>query len=125
MSLPRSFLLAALVYALAGMGLGIHMGIGQDFAAAPVHAHINLVGWVTMALFGLIHRAYPALREIKLAWPQFWICQAGALLLVIGIARSIFADEHEIVAVGSVLTILSMVLFLAMALIGLRDEPTG
>jgi hypothetical protein len=122
MSLPRSFLLTAMVYALAGMGLGIHMGIGQDFAAAPVHAHINLVGWVTMALFGLIHRAYPALGASKLAWPQFWITQVGAILLVVGIARSIFADEHVIVGIGSILTILAMVLFLAMALIGLRDD---
>lgn len=123
MSLPRSFLLLALTYALAGMALGIHMGIGQDFAAAPVHAHINLVGWVTMALFGLIHRSFPTLAKSRLAWPQFWICQAGALLLVVGIARSIFAEEHILAIIGSNLTILSMVLFLAMALIGLRDEP--
>jgi len=49
------------------------------------------------------------------------MAQVGALLLVIGIARSIFADEHVVVAIGSLATIGAMVLFLAMAFSGIRD----
>jgi len=26
----------------------------------PTHAHMNLLGWVSMALFGLIYQAFPA-----------------------------------------------------------------
>ncbi len=33
--------------ALCGMGLGIFMGISHDFSLTPVHAHVNLLGWVT------------------------------------------------------------------------------
>ena len=33
-------------YLVVGMVLGIVMGIQQDFALAPVHAHINLVGFM-------------------------------------------------------------------------------
>ena len=47
------FVVAALA-ALGGMGLGIVMGISQDFTLAPAHAHLNLLGWVTMAIYGLI-----------------------------------------------------------------------
>ena len=46
------FLVAALS-ALGGMALGISMGITQDFTLSPAHAHLNLLGWVTMALYGL------------------------------------------------------------------------
>jgi hypothetical protein len=35
------------------MSGGILMAIAQDFTLAPAHAHLNLLGWVTMALYGL------------------------------------------------------------------------
>ena len=38
---------------LAGMGFGIFMGITQDFMLAPAHAHLNLLGFVTMFLSAL------------------------------------------------------------------------
>ena len=47
---------AAAVAALCGMSLGIFMGIRGDFTLVPVHAHINLLGWVSLALYGLYHR---------------------------------------------------------------------
>ena len=53
--------------ALAGMALGIRMGMAQDFALAPVHAHLNLLGWVTMSLFGLYYRGASQMRG-RLAW---------------------------------------------------------
>ena len=40
----------------AACRLGIYMGMHEDFTLAPVHAHINLLGWVTLALYGLYHR---------------------------------------------------------------------
>ena len=40
------------VILLAGMLAGIVMGIKQDFALAPAHAHLNLVGGVLLFLFG-------------------------------------------------------------------------
>jgi hypothetical protein len=47
---------AAALSALTGMSLGIWMGINENFTLAPVHAHINLLGWVSLALYGLYHR---------------------------------------------------------------------
>jgi hypothetical protein len=49
------FVIAALA-GLGGMVMGIVMGISQDFTLAPAHAHLNLLGWVTMAIYGLYHR---------------------------------------------------------------------
>jgi len=122
MTLPRAFLLTALAYALAGMGLGIQMGIAHDFTSSPIHAHINLVGWATLALFGLIHRAYPGLALSRLAWPQFWLAEAGALALVVGIALKLYRDIEPVVVIGSLLTIAAMLLFFVMAVSGLRDD---
>ena len=47
-----AFFGSAALYALAGMALGMFMGASGDHSLAPVHAHINLLGWATLALMG-------------------------------------------------------------------------
>ncbi|WP_236561184.1 hypothetical protein [Pontibacillus sp. HMF3514] len=47
------FIELASIYFFIGIGLGIFMEMAHDHASMGVHAHINLVGWVSMALFGL------------------------------------------------------------------------
>jgi hypothetical protein len=42
----------SVVILLVGMVAGIVMGIREDFALAPAHAHLNLVGGVLLFLFG-------------------------------------------------------------------------
>jgi hypothetical protein len=42
----RLMMCVSAVILLAGMLAGIVMGIKQDFALAPAHAHLNLVGGV-------------------------------------------------------------------------------
>ncbi|MBM3548223.1 MAG: hypothetical protein FJX54_14835 [Alphaproteobacteria bacterium] len=121
MSLPRAFLLSAVLFAIVGMSLGIHMGIAHDFTAVPVHAHIILVGWVTLGLYGLVHRAYPAMAESGLAWAQFWIAEAGAIVFPIGIALSIYKEQPLLAIIGSLAVLLGMVLFAVIAFTKLRD----
>ena len=54
-----------------GICLGISMGILQDFTLSPDHAHLNLMGWVTLALFGLYHRGTGRTHGC-LAGRRFW-----------------------------------------------------
>jgi hypothetical protein len=49
-ALPFRFLLSLHFAALIGMCSSIYMGIAQDFTLAFAHAHLNLLGWMTMAL---------------------------------------------------------------------------
>jgi cbb3-type cytochrome oxidase subunit 1 len=67
------FLRIAVVYFVVAIALGLYMGITESFTQVPVHAHLNLLGWVSMALFGLIYSAYPAAGQTKLATWHFWI----------------------------------------------------
>jgi hypothetical protein len=64
-NIDRWFLRIAVIYALVAMFLGITMGIREDFTQAPTHAHLNLVGWVSMALYALVYRQYPAAALFK------------------------------------------------------------
>jgi hypothetical protein len=54
------FLRTAVVAVLIGSCLGLAMGVTHDFTLTAVHAHVNLVGWASMFLFGLYYRLTPA-----------------------------------------------------------------
>jgi len=74
------FFAVAPIYVLIGMGFGIFMGATMNFTLAPAHAHLNLIGWVTMALYGTF---YALAREAsqKLAWTVFWLNNAAASIM--------------------------------------------
>lgn len=111
------FIFAALS-ALGGMVLGITMGISQDFTLAPAHAHLNLLGWVTMAIYGLYHRGIG--RSGGLAgWVQVALGAAGAAAMSGGLGAYLgFGDTDFLptVIAGSLLAFLSMLLFVGLVL---------
>ena len=78
----RWFPVVGSVYLLIGIGLGMFMGGSGDHTLSPLHAHINLVGFVLMALFGLMFRVIPGLADGILAAAHFWLFQIGAIVLV-------------------------------------------
>jgi hypothetical protein len=43
----------ATVMALAGIAMGIGMAASHDHSLMPAHAHLNLLGWVSLFLFGI------------------------------------------------------------------------
>lgn len=86
MAISRNFLLIGTLYLVVGIGLGSHMGASGDRTMAPVHAHINLLGFTLMAVFGLCYRVIPGLAETGLARAHFWLHQAGALVLLAALA---------------------------------------
>lgn len=111
------FLRVAVLYVLAGMALGIFMAMSQDHSMMPAHAHINLVGWVSMALYALVYRAWPEAAEGAAPWMHFWLANIGTLTLVVGVTgiTAGYPDAFEgVAAVGSILTLLSMLLFAAI-----------
>lgn len=67
------FFRLAVFYFVIGVALGIFMAASQDHSMHPVHAHLNLLGWVSLSLFGLFYRAFPAAAASKLARAHFWI----------------------------------------------------
>jgi drug/metabolite transporter superfamily protein YnfA len=67
------FLRLAALYLVIGVALGLYMAASQDHSMHPVHAHLNLLGWVSLSLFGLFYRAIPSAAGSKLAKAHFWI----------------------------------------------------
>jgi hypothetical protein len=96
-SMPRVslwFFAVATLYVLVGMGFGIFMGATQNFTIAPAHAHLNLIGWVTMALYGTFF-ALARDASKKLAWTVFWLNNAAATIMFPSLAMVLIQGESS------------------------------
>ena len=76
---------AAMLLVLAGMLWGLQMAITDDHSAFPAHAHLNLLGFVTLFLFGIFYRLNPKVEANRLAIPQVWIWIVSTVVLTIGV----------------------------------------
>jgi cbb3-type cytochrome oxidase subunit 1 len=112
-NLAIKFIRCAVIYAIIGMSLGIFMAASNDHAQTPTHTHINLLGWVSMALFGLAYRAFPAFAAGALPKIHFWIMNVGIVGMIAGLFL-MFAGHMEFVpltAVASLFVLAGMLLF--------------
>jgi len=110
-TLPFWFIGLAAIFALAGMAFGIFMSASQDHSLASAHAHNNLIGWVTMALYGFYYKAVPIAAKSRLALVHFWTALASALTFGPGIALAIAGKGEALAMISSFLVILAMLIF--------------
>ena len=101
------------IYVLIGMLWGMKMGGEEDFTMAAAHAHLNLLGWVTMALFGTFYALTK--NNSKLAWINFAV-SGGAVAIMIPTLAIYLADQTNksiipVLVVGEVLAFAGMVIF--------------
>lgn len=112
-NLAIKFIRCAVIYGLLGMAIGIVMAATNDHAQAPTHAHLNLLGWVSMAIFGLVYRAFPTLAVGTLPKVHFWIMNVGVIGMIAGLFL-MFSGHMEFVpltAISSVVIFVGMLLF--------------
>lgn len=110
------FLILATLSLICGVILGIVMAGSHDFQLMPVHAHINLVGWASLALFGLTYRAYPTLARRKLARVHVLLSGSGAVLLPIGIGMAILGQVETLAITASLLWLGGCLVFMIQLL---------
>ncbi len=110
------FLLLATILLICGATLGIVMGAREDFQLVPVHAHLNLAGWASLALFGLTYRAYPKLASTRIAGLHFITSATASLLLPVGIGLAVLRSSPGLAIFASILWLFGVLLFLAQLL---------
>jgi hypothetical protein len=104
---------AAALFLLVGIAIGLQMSISGEHNVSGAHAHLSLLGWVSLALFGTYFALAPEKASSRLAWAQFWIAVASTLimsgalyLLLLG-----YTKVEPVVAVGSLTYAVGAVLF--------------
>lgn len=105
------FIVTAALFASFGMMWGIYMAISGEHMTAPAHAHLNLIGWVTMALFGLYYAITPAAQG-SLARIHYVLHTSAVLCFTPGIVLAVRQGGEALAAIGSFLVLGSMLVFL-------------
>ena len=59
--------LSAVLLAVAGMVWGLVMAVSGDHSTMPAHAHLILLGWVSLFLFGIFYQLHPSIDRSKTA----------------------------------------------------------
>ncbi len=98
---------------LAGMIWGLQMAISDDHSAFPAHAHLNLLGFVALFLFGIFYRLNPTVEANWLAIPQvlIWIVSTVVMAIGVGLVHTGHPAGDPIAAVGSFAIFVDAILF--------------
>ena len=126
-SRSRAWICMAVVYFSIGVALGVAMGASGDHSLAPLHAHINLLGWVSMTLFGLIGAVYPATTQGRVATVQFWVHNLGLPVLLVSLAARLKGHDavDPLLGLASIVVGSGVFLFAYQVLVTLRAQSTG
>ncbi|TDF98904.1 cytochrome-c oxidase [Paenibacillus piri] len=104
----------ASVYFVVGVLFGMFMSISHKFEFASVHAHINLVGWVSLALAGFVYHVFPKAAGSALGKLHFWLHNIGLPIMMIGLVLLVSGvpGTEPIVATGGTITAIAVILFM-------------
>ena len=104
--LARVQLRAATIYLVGGLLLGVAMAASSDFTLKGVHAHMHLLGWVTLAISGLVYAMMPALSTSRLARWHVVLHNLGLPVMMIALAAYLsgIAAAEPGIALGAILS---------------------
>jgi hypothetical protein len=107
-----SFRLAVL-FVISGMAMGIGMAASQDHSIMPAHAHLNLLGWVSLFLFGIYYERRPALNASRLAMIQVILWSIGTVILTVAVAAIHlgYTAADPVAAIASLIVLAGMLMF--------------
>jgi len=115
--MPRvsaAFFALGAVCVFMGMLWGMQMGEAEDFTLMPAHAHLNLLGWVTMSLYGTFYALTHASLKPKLAWTNFALAALGVAVMIPSLALFLPTRDAKYlpgIIVGEIATVLSLLVF--------------
>ena len=132
-NLTGYFLLAALSYFFltVSMGLLLAINLGHPFISKPhieylkIHAHLGLVGWVSMVIMGVALKLLPMFAIAhdfpqKPAWFSFWLVNFGLLGAMVektfGETKILYPFYGLLLAAGLILYIVQIILILKIRL---------
>ncbi len=120
--MARIWIRISVIYLMAGVGLGIYMAANMAFQYAPVHAHVQLVGWASMALAGLIYDRFPKAGGSRLGLAHFWLHNLALpfAMLMLFLVLGGNMDVKPLLTAGEIGLALGLALFTANVQLNLK-----
>jgi drug/metabolite transporter (DMT)-like permease len=107
------FFKTAIVFLIVGVAVGLQMSISGNHNVIGAHAHINLLGWVTSAIFGGYYALNPGKAEGRLPMAHYGIYTAGVTLMIVALYFLLLGNAalEPLVAAGSMITFVGVLTF--------------
>jgi peptidoglycan/LPS O-acetylase OafA/YrhL len=107
------FFKTAIVFLILGVAAGLQMAISGDHSGFPAHAHINLLGWVTSAIFGGYYALNPAKAERRIAMIHYGVYTLGLVIMMPALYLMLQGNPalEPIVAGGSLIVAAAVLIF--------------
>jgi hypothetical protein len=111
--ISRTFFIAALCFAILGMLLGLKMAMTQDHGQMPTHAHMMVVGWLSMAVFAFFYHLFPERARTTQARIHCWLAVVSMVVLTASLYLVLDGNTgvEPAAAVSSIGLLLSMLTF--------------
>ncbi|MCD7059652.1 hypothetical protein [Pelagibacterium xiamenense] len=74
-----------IIFLIIGIGMGLQMAISGVHNVTGAHAHLNLLGWVTSALFGTYYALNPAKAAGRIPMIQYGVYTLGVAVMIVGL----------------------------------------
>ena len=103
----------AVVFFIIGIAMGLQMAISGNHSVIGAHAHANLLGWVSMALFGCYLALNPAKAEQRFARLQYYVYTGGVAVMVPSLYAYLtgYPAAEPLVAVSSLIVAAGVLMF--------------
>ena len=92
-AVSRRFMRLSVLCALIGMGMGIYMGVSEDWTLRPVHVHLNLLGWVSCALYAIVYRLVPRMGSDALAGWHLAVSSTAIVVMTVAFPLHLYGLE--------------------------------
>ncbi|TMW72515.1 hypothetical protein [Alteribacter natronophilus] len=124
MNRTRTLLRFAALFALVGTFIGSHMAGSGGYSLRPLHAHILVVGWLSLFAFAVFYRLFEIPEKSKLASIQVWTAIIGSITLPTGMYWEQTINEGPLAVfsliyyiVGGTVLMVSFILFFIMTFV--------
>lgn len=116
-SVSQLYFRTAIVLLIVGMAFGIYMAASQDHIASPAHAHLNLIGFVVMSVYGTYFALNPAKAGGRMPRLIWGLNTLAAVVMFPTLAAVLYGkpEVEPLVALASLMALVGAVMFAVLA----------
>lgn len=123
------FIRFALIYFLLAILLGIHMSVtGPVYPWMPIHVHFNLLGWMSMMIYGVGYHILPRFSGVplwseKLSYWQMWLANIGLVGMAVGWVTRSSGGNPTMLLIFAFVESISIVFFVVNMMKTIKAAP--
>ena len=125
--LAELYFKTAILLLITGIVMGLAMSVSGNHATAAAHGHANLLGWVTMAVFGAYYAFQPEKAGTRFARLQYSVYLVGVLVTIPALYVYLggVGAAEPIVAIGSFITFAGVLMFAVVVFSPARKQVSS